>query len=102
MILGSNLKALQFSKSDSCDEIYSGNFFGINAQKLLDLCHFLSSGVVSFARGLNDTPQIVGLLLVINTLDLRYAMIAIALMMSIGGLLNAKKLLLLLVKKLLK
>jgi len=58
---------------------------------MLDILHFISSGIVSFARGLNDTPKIVGLLLIINTLDIRIGMISIAISMAIGGLLNAKK-----------
>ncbi len=78
---------------DSHDEIlsYSGTLLGINSQKVLDALHFLSAGVVSFARGLNDTPKIVGLLVIINSLDIKWGMIAVALTMAIGGLLNAKK-----------
>lgn len=72
-------------------EVYNGNLLGIDSQNILDFFHFISAGIVSFARGLNDTPKIVGLLLVINSLDIRWGMIAIALAMAIGGLLNAKK-----------
>ncbi len=72
-------------------EKYQGEFIGISAQKILDFFHFISAGVVSFARGLNDTPKIVGLLVVINALDIKYGMIAVALAMAIGGILNAKK-----------
>lgn len=74
-----------------CVEIYKGDFIGINSQKILDSVHFLSAGIVSFARGLNDTPKIVGLLIVINALDIKWGMVAVALAMAIGGLLNAKK-----------
>lgn len=70
---------------------YSGELLGISSQKILDTLHYLSSGVVSFARGLNDTPKIVGLLLVINTMDIKWGMIAVALVMAVGGLMNAKK-----------
>ena len=72
-------------------EIYQGNLIGLNTQKTLDFAHFISAGIVSFARGLNDTPKIVGLLLVINTLNIKWGMIAIAISMAAGGLLNAKK-----------
>jgi len=72
-------------------EKYRGEFIGISAQKLLDFFHFISAGIVSFARGLNDTPKIVGLLVVINALDIKFGMIAVAIAMAIGGLLNAKK-----------
>lgn len=70
---------------------YDGEILGITAQKVLDTLHFLSAGAVSFARGLNDTPKIVGLLLVINALDLKWGMLAIGVAIAIGGLLNAKK-----------
>lgn len=72
-------------------ERYQGSFIGISAQKMLDSSHYLSAGIVSFARGLNDTPKIVGLLIVINTLDIKWGMVAIAIAMAVGGLLNAKK-----------
>ena len=64
---------------------------GIHFQKILDISHYISAGIVSFARGLNDTPKIVGLLIVINTLDIKWGMSAVAIAMAIGGLLNAKK-----------
>jgi len=70
---------------------YRGELLGISSQKILDTLHYLSSGVVSFARGLNDTPKIVGLLLVINTMDIKWSMIAVAVIMAIGGLMNSKK-----------
>ncbi|MBL0682201.1 inorganic phosphate transporter [Aquimarina mytili] len=72
-------------------ETYGGKLFGISSQKILDNLHFLSAGIVSFARGLNDTPKIVGLLLIINTLDIQWGMIAVAITMALGGLMNAKK-----------
>ena len=74
-----------------CSETYSGNIFGITSQKVLEILHFLSAGIVSFARGLNDTPKIMGLLIIINAIDLKWGMIAIAVTMAVGGLLNAKK-----------
>ena len=63
----------------------------ISSPKILDSLHYLSSGIVSFARGLNDTPKIVGLLLIINTIDIKWSMISVAVIMAIGGLLNSKK-----------
>ncbi|MCL6264877.1 inorganic phosphate transporter [Flagellimonas myxillae] len=86
-----NQKTLRISKEKGFEERYQGSFIGINAQKVLDAAHYLSAGVVSFARGLNDTPKIVGLLIVINTLDIKWGMIAVAVAMAIGGLVNAKK-----------
>lgn len=90
MEIGSQKIVRVMDKAD-CIETYKGNLVGFNSQKILDLAHYLSAGIVSFARGLNDTPKIVGLLVVINTLDIKWGMITVAIAMAIGGLLNAKK-----------
>jgi PiT family inorganic phosphate transporter len=83
--------AISTGESAECMERYAGHFLGVNAQKLMDAAHYLSAGVVSFARGLNDTPKIAALLLVIKALDIRLGMIAIAVAIAIGGLLSAKR-----------
>lgn len=74
----------------ACVDKYSGQFFGISAQSAVDGAHYLSAAAVCFARGLNDTPKIVGLLLVVEALNLRVSMLAIALAMAAGGLLHAR------------
>jgi PiT family inorganic phosphate transporter len=51
----------------ACIQSLSGSFLGVNAQKLTDAGHFVSAGAVSFARGLNDTPKIVALGLVVRS-----------------------------------
>ena len=75
----------------SCSSQYNGAIVGISAQKTLDISHYISAGAVSFARGLNDTPKMVGLLLLIKSLDIRIGAAAIGVAIAIGGLLNAKK-----------
>ncbi|MFS0518688.1 inorganic phosphate transporter [Nostoc sp. UIC 10607] len=60
-------------------------------QKMIDTCHFLSAGIVSFARGLNDTPKIFSLILVIEYFSIQGGMITIAIAMALGGLLNSQK-----------
>ncbi|MGZ8900609.1 MAG: anion permease [Limisphaerales bacterium] len=74
-----------------CTQKYRGTFLGLNAGRLIDSLHFLSSGAVSFARGLNDTPKIAALLLVVTALKVEWGMLAIAAAMALGGLLNARK-----------
>jgi PiT family inorganic phosphate transporter len=76
---------------DNTIETYKGQILGVSSQKVLDALHYLSAGVVSFARGLNDTPKIIGLLLIINTIDIRWSMIIISSIMAVGGLINSKK-----------
>ncbi|NRA70277.1 MAG: inorganic phosphate transporter [Gammaproteobacteria bacterium] len=70
---------------------YTGNIFGFSKKTLLDTAHILSGAAVSFARGLNDTPKIAGLLVAAKTLDISIGMVAIAIGMAIGGLLNARR-----------
>jgi len=82
---------ISISDEETCTQRYNGTIFGFNIQVLLDYAHFLSAGVVSFARGLNDTPKIVALLLVINAFGIKWGMLAVAVGMAAGGLINAKK-----------
>ncbi|MBE8967622.1 anion permease [Nostocales cyanobacterium LEGE 12452] len=60
-------------------------------QKMIDGCHFFSAGIVSFARGLNDTPKIVSLILIIEYFSIQGGAIVIAIAMALGGLLNSQK-----------
>ncbi len=57
---------------------------------LLDALHFLSGGAASFARGLNDTPKMAALLLVAQAFDIRWGILAVAVAMALGGLLDAR------------
>jgi len=82
---------LTIDEQENCRIRYAGSFLGVGAQQVMDAGHFLSAGTVSFARGLNDTPKIVALLLLWKALDIRWGFAAVALAMAIGGLLNARK-----------
>jgi len=75
----------------NCSVRYSGKFLACNTQKLLDLLHYLSAGIVSFARGLNDTPKIVAMLIAVDALDIEVSMVSVAMALALGGLLSARK-----------
>jgi PiT family inorganic phosphate transporter len=83
--------ALTVGTQSECVEKYGGRLLGVSLQSFVDGVHYLSACVVSFARGLNDTPKIVGLLLVVEALRIELGMFAIATAMALGGLLNARK-----------
>ncbi len=85
------LPDIRIGTADHCVQRYNGDMLGIGTQKLLDFFHFISSGSVGFARGLNDTPKIVALILIIKAIGIRWGMIAIALGMAGGGLISARK-----------
>lgn len=59
--------------------------------KSLDVMHFLSSGAVGFARGLNDTPKIAALLMVVTAVDIRWGLVLVGVAMAVGGLMNAHR-----------
>ncbi|RMG78387.1 MAG: anion permease [Bacteroidetes bacterium] len=82
---------LSIDTQTTCVERYRGQFIGISAQSLLDGAHYLSAGVVSFARGLNDTPKIVGLMLVVQAFDIHWGLLPVAIAMAAGGLIHARK-----------
>jgi len=84
-------KTVKVGLQQECTEVYQGAFLGFKAQQLLDSAHYISAGVVSFARGLNDTPKIMGLLLVVSFLDIEWGMVIIAIAIAFGGLLNSRK-----------
>lgn len=82
---------ISIDKVENCQQKYVGKFLGIDAQNLLDFSHFLSAGAVSFARGLNDTPKIVSLMLIAGSLSPQLGMLLVAVSMGVGGLINARK-----------
>jgi PiT family inorganic phosphate transporter len=83
--------SLTVDEMENCEERYAGSMLGIGSQRLMDGAHFLSAGVVSFARGLNDTPKIVAMLLLLPALDLRWGFFAVAVTMAIGGLIHSRR-----------
>lgn len=76
-----------------CQERYSGSMFGVSAQSLLDRLHYLSAGLVSFARGVNDTPKIVALLVLAAPFagHSSLAFIGVGAVIALGGLLGARR-----------
>ncbi len=74
-----------------CRSRYQGRVLGIEASIALDWMHYLSAGMVSFARGLNDTPKIAALLLIAPQFGDVGGMLAIGLLIAIGGVVSARK-----------
>ena len=77
--------------TENCIKQYQGDFLGINFQSLINNLHYASAATVSFARGLNDTPKLISLLLICNFFSLPVNIFILAIAMAAGGLLNAKK-----------
>jgi inorganic phosphate transporter, PiT family len=86
----SSLRLTMAHQAD-CEGRYAGRVFGISGQRLVDVGHFLSAGVVSFARGLNDTPKIAAVLLASPLLGPQASLVAVAAAMAIGGVVGARR-----------
>ena len=75
----------------ACSQRYAGRLLGVSVGAVVDAVHWFSAGAVSFARGLNDTPKIAALLLVMPSLEIRWSIGLVAIAMAVGGWLNARK-----------
>jgi PiT family inorganic phosphate transporter len=82
---------LEVGQINECVERYRGTMLGIQAGPLLDILHYVSSGAVGFARGLNDTPKIVAILLAGEAVSPNVGLVLVAVVMAIGGVMNARK-----------
>ncbi len=75
----------------TCNNRYAGQVLGIDAANVLNKLHFLSAGVVSFARGLNDTPKIAALLVIAPAFTGFSACAAVGVLIALGGLISARR-----------
>ncbi len=75
----------------TCHSRYQGQMLGVDATTALDRMHFLSSGMVSFARGINDTPKIAALLLVAPHLNGFASLALVGAAIAIGGIISARR-----------
>lgn len=94
-----NIPNIDFSIDDEakCIQRYEGRVLGINVETVLNILHFISAGAVGFARGLQDTAKIVGILVgaslvgLSNETSLFWGIGLVAISMACGGMLNARK-----------
>ena len=82
---------VETGRLEDCVPRYAGTAFGLDAGRALDALHFLTAGAVGYARGLNDTPKNVALLLVAATFSPNAGLALVAVAMAVGGVLNAKR-----------
>jgi len=94
MILKHSGLELSMSDDQECTRRYTGSLMGVSAQRIVDSIHTLSAFSLGFARGLNDTPKILALLVAASWagLDMRVSLAALALAMMTGGLLHSRRL----------
>jgi inorganic phosphate transporter, PiT family len=76
---------------ESCERRYTGTVLGFGVQAVVNKLHVLSGGTVGFARGLNDTPKIVALLIGAQALGPTAGLALVTIAMAIGGVLGARR-----------
>jgi PiT family inorganic phosphate transporter len=79
--------ALTVAEQEACRRIYHGSVFGTSLQTIADRIHMLSAFALGFARGLNDTPKVLGLLVAAgwSGIDPRVSLAVVAGAMALGG-----------------
>ena len=83
--------SLEMGNTVTCQQRYQGRFMGFEAAALLDRLHFLSAGILCFARGLNDTPKIAALLLLAPALGKPGGVALVGIVIALGGIISARK-----------
>jgi len=92
-VLGRTGIALSVEEVAQCRQRYDGTVLGLSAQTIVDRLHEVSGFALGFARGLNDTPKVLGLLVAAtwSGLDSRVSLVVIAVAMAAGGLLHSRR-----------
>ena len=75
----------------TCKYRFLGTILSVDANAILHQLHFLSAGMVSFARGLNDTPKMAALLLLVPSLGSYNSIALVGIVIAIGGLVSTQR-----------
>jgi len=76
-----------------CRKVYHGRVAGLSAQRIVDTLHQGSAFALGFARGLNDTPKIMALLVAAawSGVSVPVSLGVIAVMMALGGIIHSRR-----------
>ena len=80
---------LAVTASSSCAK--NERAVGVTAQSVLNALHVLSAGAVCFARGLNDAPKVVALMIAAKVLGAPLGLTLVAGVMATGGIVSARR-----------
>lgn len=94
-------RVLTMGEISQCQTRFSGSVLTVPGHAIVTVGQFITSGLVSFARGLNDTPKIAGIVVVAGALEASQrgihsifsvtpSMTLVAIAMLLGGIILAK------------
>ena len=72
--------------NQQCNDTATPSTIRVSTNQIVDRCHFLSAGLVSYARGLNDTPKIAAILLILPSFSALTGFGIVGLTIAVGGL----------------
>lgn len=81
--------SIVLAPSADCDRLETA--VRVSVPRTLDRLHILSAISICFARGVNDTPKLVALLIAARMLGAQASLLAIVAAMALGGVLFARK-----------
>ena len=81
----------QVGDAVTCRSRWQGKWIGIEVGWALDRLHYLSAGMVSFARGLNDTPKIAALLLLAPATGSLGSVALVGAAIAVGGIVSSRR-----------
>lgn len=92
-VLCSTGLALDVSELEACRRAHGGAILGTSLQTLVDRLHLGSAFALGLARGLNDTPKVLALLVAAgwSAIDPRISLACVAGAMALGGWLRARR-----------
>ena len=93
VVLARSGLALTIDEVGQCQQRYQGAMLGIRLHTLVDRFHRASALSLGFARGLNDTPKVLALLVAAgwSGVSPRTSLVVIAAAMALGGFLRARR-----------
>jgi PiT family inorganic phosphate transporter len=93
LVLRSTGVVVQVGDGDRCRAVYTGSIAGVSVQQLVEGAHTVSGAALGFARGMNDTPKVLGLLVAAGSFGMppRISLVLISAAMAVGGLLHSAR-----------
>ncbi len=79
-----------YNDSEFCSRNYNNKILFNFTYRKIDILHFISAGFLCFARGLNDTPKLAGIIFW-KYVSSEYSLFLVSIIMVLGGIFHSRK-----------
>ncbi len=90
MVTAEGITSAMVGSRETCAARFGGRTTGLSVTFAVDLLHYLSAGAVGFARGLNDTPKVIALIVAARIMDIPMGLFLAGGAIALGGLLSSR------------